>query len=180
MLFILLIGLAVLLLDQLSKLFITGFFIADSAPLLTGMLTVEGESVVLIPKWLSFTYVLNDGAAFGILARQRWFFLTATVLFCAVGIVILCHLPKKHITLKLSSAFLLGGALGNMIDRSLVGNVRDFIDLTLIETVTGFSFPVFNVADIFVVVGTVILAVYILFIHDKIYEPKNKEEKSDG
>jgi signal peptidase II len=179
MLFIVLVGLAIVLFDQLSKLFITGI-VFDASTLFNGMLTVEGESVVLIPKVLSFTYVLNDGAAFGILSRQRLFFLIVTVVFCIVGVIILSRLPKKHMLLKLSSAFIFGGAIGNLVDRGILGNVRDFIDLTLIDTVTGLSFPVFNVADIFVVVGTILLAIYILFIHDKVYPPKEKKEKENG
>lgn len=180
MLLIVIIAVGILLLDQLSKLFTVGFFIESGQPLFEGWLASVGESEVIIPKILSFTYVLNDGAAFGILSNQRLFFLLATVAICAVGIVVLLRFPQKHILLKLSSGFILGGALGNLIDRVIIGVVRDFIDATLVETVTGYSFPVFNVADIFVVVGTVLLAIYILFYHDKIYPPKDKKEAKNG
>jgi signal peptidase II len=179
MLFIFIIALVILFADQLSKLFTVGFFIEKGEPIFEGCLQSIGESIEIIPKTLSFTYVLNDGAAFGILSNQRFFFLIATVLICVVGFIVLLRFPKKHILLKLSSAFILGGALGNLVDRSVIGVVRDFIDLRLIETVTGYSFPVFNVADIFVVVGTILLAIYILFIHDKIYPPKEKKAVKD-
>ncbi len=180
MLFIIIVALIILLTDQLSKLFVVGFFVEAGEPLFEGWLTFEGESEVIIPKILSFTYVLNDGAAFGILANQRLFFLIATIVICAVGIIILTRFSEKHILLKLSSAFILGGALGNLIDRSIIGVVRDFIDATVVETITTYSFPVFNVADIFVVVGTFMLAYYILFTHDKIYPPKEKKAEKDG
>ena len=180
MLFIIILAVGILLIDQLSKLFTVGFFVEAGQPLFEGWLTSLGESEIIIPKVLSFTYVLNDGAAFGILSNQRLFFLLATVAICTIGVVILMRLPEKHILLKLSSGFILGGALGNLVDRVIVGVVRDFIDATIVETVTGYSFPVFNVADIFVVVGTVLLAIYILFYHDKIYPPKDKKETKNG
>ncbi|MBE7091593.1 MAG: signal peptidase II [Clostridiales bacterium] len=180
MLFILIFALVILILDQLSKLFIVGFFIESGNMLIDGLLTELGESIVLIPKTLSFTYVLNDGAAFGILSNQRLFFLITTIAICVIGFIVLLRFPQKHITLKISASFILGGALGNLIDRSVIGVVRDFIDLKLIDTITGYSFPVFNIADIFVVVGTILLAVYILFIHDKIYPPKEKKDKENG
>lgn len=179
MLFVFIVALIILLADQLSKLFVVGFFIESGQPLFEGWLTFQGESEIIIPKTLSFTYVLNDGAAFGILSNQRFFFLIATVLICVVGFIVLSRFPKKHILLKLSSAFILGGALGNLIDRSIIGVVRDFIDVTLIDTITGYSFPVFNLADVFVVIGTIMLAIYILFIHDKIYPPKEKKANKD-
>lgn len=87
----------------------------------------------------------------------------------------LLRLPQKHWLLKVSSGLILGGALGNLIDRVVIGSVRDFLDAVFIETLTGYSFPVFNGADVFVVVGVIMLAVYILFMHDKIYKPKDKK-----
>lgn len=180
MLFIIILAVTVLIFDQLSKLFAVGFFVEAGQPIFEGWLTSVGESEVIIPKILSFTYVLNDGAAFGILSNQRIFFLFTTVALCAVGIIALMRFPQKHILLKLSSGFILGGALGNLIDRVVIGVVRDFIDATVVETVTGYSFPVFNVADIFVVIGTILLAIYILFYHDKIYPPKDKKETKNG
>lgn len=170
MLLIFLIGLAVLVLDQLTKLFICGFFVDADSILFSGILTYQGESVEIIPKTLSFTYVLNNGAAFGILQNQRLFFLLTTLVVCAIGVVLLLRIKKRHILLKLASGFILGGAMGNLIDRVIIGRVRDFLDLTLLDTLFSLRFPVFNVADIFVVVGVALLAVYILFIHDKFVE----------
>ena len=176
MVFIILVGLGALFLDQLTKLLTVGFFMNPDVMLFNGLLDVEGESIVLIPKTLSFTYVLNEGAAFGILENQRIFFLVTTLLVVGGGFILLFRYEKKHILLKISSGLILGGALGNFVDRVIIGVVRDFIDLTLVDSVIGYSFPVFNVADIFVVVGVILLAVYILFIHDKIYPPQ-KDKK---
>ena len=177
MIFILILALAILLFDQITKILLVGFFIEPNLPLITGLLQYEGESISLIENIFSFTYVLNNGAAFGILENQRLFFLFATVIICVGGILILLRIPKKHMLLKLSSGFILGGALGNLTDRVIVGVVRDFLDATFIETITGYSFPVFNVADIFVVCGVIMLGIYILFIHDKIYPEKKQENK---
>ena len=177
MVFILILALIILLVDQISKFILVGFFIDPSVPLFTGLLEYEGESISLIDNVFSFTYVLNNGAAFGILENQRLFFLLATVIICVGGILLLLRLPQKHILLKLSSGFILGGALGNLIDRVIVGSVRDFLDATFIETITSYSFPVFNVADIFVVCGVIMLGIYILFIHDKIYPEKKQDDK---
>ena len=177
MILIFILAFIIVLLDQLSKLFVVGFFVDPQIPLYTGLLQYEGESVTLIDKVFSFTYVLNEGAAFGVLQNQRIFFLIATLVVCIVGIVVLLKLEKKHMLLKLSSGFILGGAIGNLIDRVVIGSVRDFLDATFIDTLTGYSFPVFNVADIFVVCGVFMLAFYILFIHDKIYSEKKQDNK---
>lgn len=166
---------AALLIDQLTKLLTVGFFLDPMLPLIKGFLHTEGQTYPVIDKVFSFTYVLNDGAAFGILQNQRLFFLIMTLLACAAGIILLLRLPQKHWLLKVSSGLILGGALGNLIDRVVIGSVRDFLDAVFIETLTGYSFPVFNGADVFVVVGVIMLAVYILFVHDKIYKPKDKK-----
>ena len=176
MVLIIILAAVILIADQLTKLFSVGFFVEKGEMLYTGALENVGDSVDLIPKVFSFTYVLNDGAAFGILKNQRLFFLITTLIVCGVGIFFLVRMPKKHIVLKLASGFILGGAIGNLVDRVVIGVVRDFLEATFIETVTGYSFPVFNVADIFVVVGVILLAWYILFIHDKIYPPKDKKK----
>ena len=134
---------AALLIDQLTKLLTVGFFLDPMQPLIKGFLHTEGQTYPVIDKVFSFTYVLNDGAAFGILQNQRLFFLIMTLLACAAGIILLLRLPQKHWLLKVSSGLILGGALGNLIDRVVIGSVRDFLDAVFIETLTGYSFPVF-------------------------------------
>lgn len=167
MLIISIIALISALADQITKLFVTGFFVSPQNVLFEGALKNVGDSNVLIDKILSFTYVLNKGAAFGILENQRIFFLLITTVICVAGIILLLRIPKKHWTLTVASGLIFGGAVGNMIDRVIIGQVRDFIEVTFTQTLFNYSFPVFNVADICVCVGTLLLAVYILFIHDK-------------
>ncbi len=178
MLIIFLIALAAVIIDQATKLGLNGFFLNPSVPIVEGALS-QGESVSVIDNTLSFTYVLNKGAAFGILQNQRIFFLIATVLVCVAGIIALNYFKKRHWTLVLSSGLILGGAIGNMFDRVVIGCVRDFIEATFVETLTGYAFPVFNFADICVCVGVAILSFYILFIHDKIYKVE-KDAKDNG
>ncbi len=115
----------------------------------------------LIEDVFHFTFVKNKGAAFGILQNRRWFFLLITG-FIIVGF--LYYLIKNKPTNKLfllSSSMILGGAIGNYIDRIRLGYVIDFFDFRLI------NFAVFNVADSFVVVGTALLCYYILFQYEE-------------
>ena len=103
-------------LDQLSK-----WIVVQNLPL--------GESYEWIRKVVHFTYVRNEGAAFGILSNHRWVFLV----FSAVAIVglgvYLFRFCKQNWAVKISLAFLIGGGVGNMIDRIAFGYVVDFIEL---------------------------------------------------
>lgn len=118
----------------------------------------------LIKNVLYFTYLENRGAAFGILQNQRWFFIavTAIVLLCII-IWILYKKPESKLLL-LSLGMLAGGGVGNFIDRIRFSYVVDFIDVRII------NYPVFNVADCFVVIGAVLMIIYILFFEGKKYE----------
>lgn len=129
------------------------------------------ENCTVIPGVLDFTFVENRGAAFGILHGQRWFFVVLTVAV-AIGIVIaVFKMPKnrQYHMVRFSLAFILSGAVGNLIDRLVRGYVVDFLEITFI------SWPVFNIADIYVVFGTFLLAFLILFVLKD--EPKEKDKK---
>lgn len=140
---------AVVALDMMSKF------------LVVKLLEPLGETVPLIRDVLHLTYVENSGAAFGILKEHRWVFLIASV---AAIVLILWMLKKNKITNKLflvSLSMILGGGIGNMIDRMAIGYVVDFIDFRLID------FAVFNVADSAISIGAVLLVVYIVFFEIK-------------
>lgn len=111
------------------------------------------------PIWrevLHLTFVKNEGAAFGMLADHRWVFMTfSTVAIIGLSIY-LFGFCKENKLVKICFAMIIGGGIGNMIDRVALGYVVDFIDFTLI------NFAVFNVADSFVTVGACILLVYYL------------------
>lgn len=124
------------------------------------------SSVVLIDKLLSLTYVENRGAAFGILQNARWVFIAFTII--AIIFIIYYKLRYKPQSNTLNSALCLitSGAIGNLIDRVGRGYVVDMIEITFID------YPVFNVADCFVVIGAILLSIYVLFIYK---EPKRDE-----
>ena len=144
-------------LDQISKVLTTRYF-------------ELGEVKTIIPEILSFTYVKNEGAAFGILQGARVFFLiiTIVVFFGVLYYIIKIH-PHSRLE-KWALAFMAGGAAGNFIDRLCLGYVRDFILVDFIE------FPVFNIADCFVCIGA---GLYILYAFSDIFKKKEEKESDD-
>lgn len=158
---------------------------------LTKVLIVDGSvDVVIIDKLLKFTPCYNSGAAFSFLAGKSWsqvFFIILTFIVCLalVGWVLHSFVEMKRKGTKQSNWFMvalsmiLGGAIGNLIDRLMFHEVRDFVNV-FYETEI---FPaIFNVADIALVIGTIMLLIYFLFIDkDAIFKGKKKEtEDSDG
>ena len=115
------------------------------------------ESFPIWKEVLHLTYVENRGAAFGMFSDQRWIFMTvSTVALVALGFYLLHFTPKSRM-MQYSLAMIIGGGIGNMIDRIALGYVIDFIDFTLID------FAVFNVADSFVTVGAFLLMGYMIW-----------------
>ena len=117
------------------------------------------EGAPSLPIWqdvFHLSFVKNEGAAFGMLSEHRWVFM----IFSAVAIIgLLIYLfrfrPESRYV-QICLAMIVGGGIGNMIDRVLLGYVIDFLDFTLI------NFAVFNVADSFVTVGAFMLICYLL------------------
>lgn len=136
--------------DQISKILIAKSF-------------EVGTQKVLIEGILSFIYVKNEGAAFGIFQGARVFFIIITVLVFVLGYFYIKRNPLTNILEKCAVAFIAGGAVGNFIDRVYFGFVRDFISADFID------FPVFNVADCFVTVGACLLVLAVML------GEKNKE-----
>ncbi len=136
--------LGVILLDQLTKWLAVVF--------------LSGEPS--FPLWkdvLHFTFVKNEGAAFGILKEHRWVFMIFSTLAIVGLLVYLFRFAPKNKWIQVTVAMIIGGGIGNMIDRTVLGYVIDFIDFTLID------FAVFNVADSFVCVGCFLLMGYLLY-----------------
>ncbi|MEC2128211.1 MULTISPECIES: signal peptidase II [Brevibacillus] len=116
----------------------------------------RGESIPLIADVFHLTSHRNMGAAFGILQNQRWLFIIIT-LAVVVGIIYsLIRIGKKQPRVSLALSLVLGGAVGNFIDRATTGQVVDFLDFTLI------NFPIFNVADMAITIGVVVLLLDVL------------------
>lgn len=115
----------------------------------------------LIDNILSLYYIENRGAAFGILQEKRFLFLLITGLVIC-GLIYYINLNYSSLTRfdKIAFGLFLGGTLGNLIDRVRLGYVVDFLSFKLVDSV---SFPVFNIADIFIIVSTFMIMFIILF-----------------
>ncbi len=113
----------------------------------------------LIQNFFHLTYAENRGAAFSILQGKQCFLIVTTILFTMFLIYFLIKLPTGNDTLliRISLTLIIGGAIGNLVDRIRLGFVVDFFDFRYI------NFAIFNTADSFVVVGTILLAFIILF-----------------
>ena len=145
-------------LDQLAKVFAV-------------MHLTKSSTVPLIRDVFHLTYCENPGAGFGIFAGFTWLLSLFTAVVVGAVVVYMITKRPKHPALITALTFLTGGAVGNLIDRVRLGYVVDFLDFRLI------NFPIFNVADCFVTVGAVILAVYIIFFSEK---DGNKKEYTHG
>lgn len=145
----------VLVLDQLTKYYFNSTF-------------ELGESVDVIAPVLNWTLAYNYGAAFSFLANQggwqKWFF---ALLGIAVSVFIISYLrklPKQAWLLSLGLALVLGGAVGNVIDRFIHGYVIDFIHVHYANV---WHYPVFNIADMGICVGMALVVVDMLFFEKK-------------
>lgn len=116
----------------------------------------------VIPGILNFTYVENYGAAFGILQQKTFFLIGLTGIVLIAGIILLVMQKFRHPLMIISLMLLIGGGAGNLVDRIFRKFVVDFIDITPL-----FNFPVFNFADCCVVIGTILLFIYVIFIDGK-------------
>ncbi len=117
--------------------------------------------ITIVDNILEFSYVENYGAAFGILQNKKYFFVIMTVLvIIAISIILINNYYYLNKPMKVALAMLVGGALGNLIDRVRLGYVIDFISVRFGKT---YNFPVFNVADSFIVVATIIIVYMVIF-----------------
>lgn len=115
------------------------------------------DSFPIIEDVLHFTYLENTGAAFGSLKNARWVFLAISTIAIIALLVYMIKVKPKSRLLVTGLSFIVGGGIGNMIDRVINGYVVDFIDFRLI------NFAIFNVADSFVCVGAALTVIYVLF-----------------
>lgn len=149
MLFIIL---GLILADQLSKQYIQSTMSLEM-------------SIAVIPNIFHITYILNPGAAFGILEHQRWFFIMIAIMMLGIIVYYYPKLKEEHPLVRLGTALLVGGAVGNLIDRVQTGYVVDFLDFRI--------WPIFNVADMGIVIGVGIIVYTLFFL-------TNKKDELDG
>lgn len=125
-----------------------------------------GDSMDFLPGFINFVYIQNTGAAWGMLAGRPVFLIIMSLLILALYLWFYAVRLKKtksspSTTLSISVGFIVGGCLGNLIDRIAFGYVRDFLNFEFMD------FPVFNVADISLTVGIILMVIYFIFIYSK-------------
>lgn len=146
----LLLSAAIIIVDQITKLMVLDHFqLHESFPLIDGL--------------LNLTLAFNEGAAFSFLSDaggwQRWFFTGLAFVVTTILVVWLKRTERGDWRTALPLGLVVGGAIGNVIDRIRLGHVVDFIDVHY----AGWAWPAFNVADSAISVGAVLLLIFGLF-----------------
>ncbi|MBQ6153117.1 MAG: signal peptidase II [Ruminococcus sp.] len=116
-----------------------------------------------IPHLLSFVYSENRGVAFGLFQDATWLFIVLTSIVIVVFLFLLIKYYKTGKLFSIASALIIGGGIGNLIDRIRLGYVVDFLQLSFFN-------PICNLADYAISIGTFLLIIYLLFF----YKPKKK------
>ncbi len=126
------------------------------------------EPVTVIEPFLNWTLAYNYGAAFSLLADaggwQKWFFSGLALIMSVFLIVYLLKVPRQAKLLSVGLALVLGGAVGNLIDRLLNGKVTDFIHVHYADV---WHYPIFNIADIGICIGIALIVIDMLFLEGK-------------
>ncbi len=154
-----------ILLDQVTKV-LAVVHLKDKNPL------------ILIEGVFELQYLENRGSAFGMMQGARTFFIISTLILCVILCFLYVRIPreKKYLPLRVIAVLFFAGAIGNFIDRVKQGFVVDFFYFSLID------FPIFNVADIYVVTATIALMIFILFYYkeedlERIFPKRKKKEE---
>lgn len=123
---------------------------------------LKGQPAIsLIDGVLELQYLENRGAAFGVLQNQKWLLLAVGIIFMAAVCYFLIRLPedRKYFIVHILASAIIAGGIGNMIDRIRLDYVVDFISFILID------YPIFNVADCYVVIATIMVFILLLFVY---------------
>ena len=132
---------------MLVWLTMVGVWIIDRLlKVLVQMKFIPGETLIVIPKVFHLTFVLNPGAAFGLMAGRTWIFVITALLVVGGVIYGQFRIPRREMLTRLAIGMIGGGALGNLYDRLVIGRVVDYLDFQI--------WPfVFNFADSMIVIG---------------------------
>ncbi len=155
-LYIVLIAIVILIMDIISKQLIINNLII-------------GESISVIKNFFNISYIQNTGAAWGIFSSSTMLLIIFSILVLIVIIWIIVKEKKMKTSSIIAFGLLIGGLIGNLIDRIRYGYVIDFFDFKIF----GYSFPVFNVADMSICIG-IFLIIYLI-----IWGEKNEKNKSN-
>ena len=129
------------------------------------------ESAPLLPGVVELLYIQNTGAGFSLLEGYTWVLTAVTAVLMAGIAVLLVRKIFPHPLAMWTLTVILGGGIGNLIDRVRLGYVVDMFNLQFMD------YPVFNVADILVVCGTICFAIYYLLLYDR--APKTDKKEAD-
>lgn len=145
----------ILILDQISKSLIEIYFKLN-------------ESVIIIKNFFSLTVVHNTGGAWSILNNHGYIFIIASILALII-IVKFMFSFKNNLRNNIAFACTCAGIMSNLADRLFLGYVRDFLDFKIL----GYDYPIFNIADIAIVIGVILLIIAIIKGEDK-FEKSSK------
>ena len=151
-------------LDQVSKKYFTDLYFE------------KGDTTV-IENFFYLTYTVNTGAAWSFLADVSWgqlfFKILTSIALVFFSLFYVYAIKRRHVWLKFSLAFMIGGTIGNFIDRLVMNGVTDFISFIF----GNYRFPVFNLADTFLTVGVIMLMVHFCFFDENAIFKKNDGNK---
>lgn len=125
------------------------------------------ESIAVIPNAFYLTYILNPGAAFGLLAGKTGVFIATAILVVAGIVYAQFKVPREEKFVRLALGMIGGGALGNLYDRAVYGSVIDYLDIRI------WSF-IFNFADTMIVLGVGIMLIYVYRQEQNSRRPENE------
>ena len=132
------------------------------------------ESAPLLPGIVELMYIQNTGGGFSILTGHTWFLTAVTIVLMLIVAGLLVKKVYPHPLAMWTLTCVLSGGIGNLIDRVRLGYVVDMFNLQFM------NYPVFNIADILVVVGAIGFAAYYLLLDDKVQKMKAEEKNHDG
>ena len=157
--FSLIVGAVLVVIDQVIKYFVSAY------------LQPVG-SVSVIDNLFSLTYVENKGVAFGMFSDMRWVFVALTSVLLAIIIFYMFRKRPKGKFFYICAALIIGGGIGNLIDRIFYGYVIDYLSLSFFP-------PVCNFADYCITAGTIMLVIYLLFFSDVLDSSKKAKIKNE-
>lgn len=155
----LIVGVVLVIIDQIIKYFVSAY------------LQPVG-SVSVIDNIFSLTYVENKGVAFGMFSDMRWIFVALTSILLVIIIFYMFKKRPKGKFFYVCAALIIGGGIGNLIDRIFYGYVIDYLSLSFFP-------PVCNFADYCITAGTIMLVIYLLFFSDILDSSKKAKIKND-
>lgn len=153
---------------------VAAIFVDQATKILVEKVMRLGQSDAVVGDLFRLTYIKNAGGAFGIFLGGGWFYFVASVVAVVMILFYLRRFSSGQILPRLSLAMILGGALGNLIDRLRSGVVTDFLDFGIGKT----RWPVFNLADAFITVGVILFFISMMRIQKEGAEDHTQADRS--